>query len=235
MKKIGLVGGIGPESTLDYYKRIIDASRVGQAKTDYPEIILYSANLTELMAILKTGDMGKLSDWLVDKIQTLRRAGADFAAICSNTPHIVFDSVAKRSPIPLISIVEAARRKAAGLGLKKLGLMGTSSTMQADFYQRAFAAADMVVVVPGVESQQIIEQRLFSEIEVGIIKGSTREELLSIAKQMIEQDDVEGVILGCTELPLILTQDAYYNVPFLNTTAIHVESIVNHYLGGTST
>ncbi|MBN1813928.1 MAG: amino acid racemase [Anaerolineae bacterium] len=231
MKKIGPVGGIGPESTLDYYERIIDAFRADKAGTDYPEIILYSANLAESMAILKTGDMATLTDWLVDKFQALHRAGADFAAIGSNTPHVVFEEVAARSPIPLISIVEATRQKAAELGLKKLGLMGTLFTMQADFYQRVFAASGMSVVVPGIESQQLIEQRLFTEIEIGIIKDSTREELLAIAKRMIDREGIEGVILGCTELPLILTQDTYDGVPFLNTTAVHVESIVEYCCG----
>jgi aspartate racemase len=226
MKKIGLVGGIGPESTLDYYARIIDAFRTGKAEADYPEIVLYSANLTELMAIMKTGDMARLSAWLVDKIQAMHRAGVDFAAIGSNTPHVVFEEVAARSPIPLVSIVEATRQKAAGLGLKKLGLMGTLFSMQADFYQRAFAASDMTVVVPPEESQRLIEQRLFTEIEIGILKDSTREELLAIAKEMIDRESVEGIILGCTELPLILSRDAYYGIPFLNTTAIHVERIV---------
>jgi len=226
MKKIGLIGGIGPESTLDYYARIIDAFRADKAEADYPEIVLYSANLTELMAIMKTGDTVKLSDWLVDKVQALHRAGADFAAIGSNTPHVVFDQVAARSPIPLVSIVEATRQKAASLGLRKLGLTGTLFTMQADFYPRAFAAGGMAVVVPGAESQQLIQHRLETEIELGVLKDSTREELLAIAKGMIDQEGIEGVILGCTELPLILSQDTYYGVPFLNTTAIHVNSIV---------
>lgn len=231
MKKIGLIGGIGPESTLDYYERIIAAFGAGKAGANYPEIILYSANLAELMAILKTGDMARLSDWLVVKFQALHRAGADFAAIASNTPHVVFEEVAARSPIPLISIVEATRQKAASLGLKKLGLLGTLFTMQADFYQRAFATSGISVAVPSTESQQLIEQRLFAEIEIGIIKDSTREELLAIAKRMIDREGIEGVILGCTELPLILTQDAYFSVPFLNTTAIHVESIVEYCRG----
>jgi aspartate racemase len=231
MKKIGLVGGIGPESTLDYYTRIIDAFSAGKAGANYPEIILYSANLAELMAILKTGDMATLSDWLAEKLQALHRAGADFAAIGSNTPHVVFEQVAARSPIPLVSIVEATRQRAAGLGLKKLGLMGTLFTMQADFYRRTFAASGMSIVVPPAESQQLIEQRLFTEIEIGIIKDSTRKELLAIAKKMIDQEGTEGVILGCTELPLILTQDMYYGVPFLNTTAVHVESIVEYSRG----
>lgn len=226
MKKIGLVGGIGPESTLDYYERIISAFRTDDAEPDYPEIILYSANLSELMAIMQTGDMARLSDWLVEKIQALHRAGADFAAIGSNTPHVVFEEVAARSPIPLVSIVEATRQKAARLGLKKLGLMGTQFTMQSDFYQRAFAIGGMSVIVPDAESQRLIQHRLETEIELGVLKDSTREELLAIARRMIEQDSAEGVILGCTELPLILTQDAYSGIPFLNTTAIHVESII---------
>jgi len=226
MKKIGLIGGIGPESTLDYYARIIDAFRAGEAEADYPEIVLYSANLTELMAILKTGDMAGLSDWLVDKVQALHRAGADFAAIGSNTTHVVFEEVAARSPIPLLSIVETTRQKAAGLSLKKLGLMGTQFTMQADFYPRVFEAAGLSIIVPDADSQHLIQERLETEIELGVFKDSTHKELLAIAKRMIDQDSVEGVILGCTELPLILTQDAYYGVPFLNTTAIHVEHIV---------
>jgi aspartate racemase len=226
MKKIGLVGGIGPESTLDYYARIIDAFRAGEAEADYPEIVLYSTNLTELMAIMRTGDMTRLSDWLVDKVQALHRAGADFVAIGSNTPHVVFDQVAARSPIPLVSIVEATRQKAVSLGLKKLGLMGTLFTMQADFYQRAFAAGGMTIIVPSGESQRLIQHRLETEIELGILKDSTHDELLTIAKEMIDREGAEGMIMGCTELPLILSQDAYYGVPFLNTTAIHVEHIV---------
>jgi len=231
MKKIGLIGGIGPESTLDYYRRTVDAFRASTTEPDYPEIVIYSANLTELMAILKTGDMAKLSDYLVEKMQALHRAGADFAAIGSNTPHVVFEEVAARSPIPLVSIVEATRQKAAGLGLKRLGLMGTLFTMQSDFYPRAFAASGMSVVVPSAESQQLIQERLFSEIELGIIKDSTREELLAIARRMVDRDAIEGIILGCTELPLILDQESYDGIPFLNTTAIHVESIVEYCRG----
>lgn len=226
MKRIGLVGGIGPESTLDYYKGIIAAFRDDAAESGYPEIVVYSANLTELMGILEAGDMPRLSDWLVEKIEALHRAGADFAAIGSNTPHVVFGDVAARSPIPLLSIVEATAQKAADLGLHRLGLMGTRFTMQADFYPRAFAARGIAVVVPDEESQQLIQQRLFSEIELGIIKDSTRQELLGIAQRMVDRDGIEGVILGCTELPLVLDRDAYGGVPFLNTTAIHVASIV---------
>jgi len=230
MKRIGMVGGIGPESTIDYYKRIIGAFRERSFPAIYPEIIVYSASLTELMLILEAKDWGKLTEWLAEKVEALHRAGAEFAVIGSNTPHIVFEEVRSRSPIPMLSIIEETRKKAQGLGLKKLGLMGTKFTMQSDFFQKPFRSKGMSVVVPEEVDQQLIHDRLFSEIELGIIKESTRKELLSIVKTMIDKAHIDSVILGCTELPLILDKDEF-GIPFLNTTAIHAESIVRYCIG----
>lgn len=230
MKKIGIIGGIGPESTLDYYRGIIDAFRDRIGGMNYPDIIIYSANLTELLEILESKALDRLADWLLSRIEALQRAGAEFAAIASNTPHVVFDEVAKRSHLPLISIVEATCAKAESLGVKRLGLMGTRFTMQADFFQRPFRERGMTVFVPSPEEQQYIHEKLFSEIELGIIKDETREALLAISKRMIERDAIDSLILGCTELPLILPGEAH-GIPFLNTTAIHVESIVTYCLG----
>jgi aspartate racemase len=230
MKKIGIIGGIGPESTLDYYRGIIDAFRVRIGGMNYPDIIVYSADLTELLEILESKAPDRLVDWLLERIKALHRAGAEFAAIASNTPHVVFDEVQKRSPLPLISIVAATCSKAESLGVRRPGLMGTRFTMQADFFQRPFQQRGMTVVVPLAEEQQYIHEKLFSEIELGVIKESTREDLLSIVKRMIERDGIDSIILGCTELPLILPGQAH-DIPFLNTTAIHVESIVTYCLG----
>jgi aspartate racemase len=230
MKRIGIIGGIGPESTIDYYKRIISAFQDWPSPPVYPEIIVYSASLTDLMEILGARDWGNLTDWLVERVEALQRAGAEFAVIGSNTPHIVFEDVRSRSPIPMLSIVEETCKKAESLSLKKLGLMGTKFTMKSDFYPKSFHNRGMSVMVPGEVDQQLIHDRLFSEIERGIIKDSTREELLSIVKKMIDKDHIDSVILGCTELPLILDKDEY-GIPFLNTTAIHVESIVKYSIG----
>jgi aspartate racemase len=229
MKKIGIIGGIGPESTVDYYKMIIGAFREQQA-LDYPEIIIYSANLFDIMKILEKKEWGKLVDWLEERVEVLKNAGAEFAVIGANTPHIVFDEVRARSSIPMLSIIEETRKKAQSLGLKKLGLMGTKFTMESDFFQKPFVDRGMVVVVPEREEQELIHYRLFSEIELGIIKDATRKELLSIVKKMIERHSIDSLILGCTELPLILDKDEY-GIPFLNTTAIHAESIVKYCLG----
>jgi aspartate racemase len=230
MKKIGVIGGLGPESTVDYYKGIIKVFRERTDGEDYPEIILYSANMTDLIALVKAKEWDTLVDWLVARAKALHQAGAEFAVIGSNTPHIVFDSVKSRAPFPMLSIVEETCQKAEGLGLKKLGLMGTKFTMESDFYQKVFHTRGMSIVVPEKEAQQLIHEKLFSEIELGIIKDSTRESLLSIVKDMIDKHSIDSVILGCTELPLILDKDEY-GIPFLNTTAIHIESIVNYCIG----
>jgi aspartate racemase len=230
MKKIGIIGGIGPESTLDYYRGIIDAFREHSGGMSSPDIIIYSADLAELVRILETKDLGRLAEWLLERIEALERAGAEFAAIASNTPHVVFDEVARRSPLPLLSIVEATCAKAESLGVRRPGLMGTRFTMQADFFQGVFSGKGMVMAVPSPEEQEFIHEKLFSEIELGIIKVETREALLAIVKNMIERDGIDSLIMGCTELPLILPGEAY-GIPFLNTTAIHVESIVRRCLG----
>ena len=230
MKKIGIIGGIGPESTLDYYRGIIDGVRRKSGDDmHYPDIVIYSADLTDLIGILEEDAMEELTEWLLDRIAALQRAGAEFGAIASNTPHVVFDEVARRSPLPLLSIVEETCRKAESLGVRRVGLMGTKFTMEADFFQQPFRERGMMVVVPAADEQRYIHDKLFSEIELGILKDSTRKGLLAIAGKMVARDGIEALILGCTELPLILSR-AELGIPFLNTTAIHVEGIVRHCL-----
>jgi aspartate racemase len=229
MKMIGLIGGLGPESTLDYYRLIIRAFQERKS-VDYPEIVVYSANLTEGLKLMEGKNREALTDWLLHRIEALRNAGAEFAAIGSNSPHVVFDAVRQRSPLPLVSIVEATCRKARELGVTRLGLLGTAFTMQADFFQKPFLAGGMDVAVPEPDDQQLIHRRLFTEIELGIIRDSTRQELLGVVRRLIDRHGIEALILGCTELPLILTKDEF-GIPFLNTTAIHVEAIVMHALG----
>lgn len=224
MKTIGIIGGIGPESTVDYYKRIIEAFRI-EGSLAAPEIIIYSINLQEALELVSGQQWNRLVYLLVQKIKALHRAGADVAVISANTAHIVFDEVQAKSPIPLISIVTAARDKAVARGLKKVGLLGTRFTMQSNFFASPFAAGGVSVVVPSAADQEYIHDKLMSEIERGIFTHETRNGLLAVIGRMIASDGIDGVILGCTELPLILEKDEF-GIPFLNTTAIHVESIV---------
>jgi aspartate racemase len=232
MKRIGLIGGLGPESTVDYYQRLIAAT--AHLVPRRPDIIIYGGNVDEVMALMDAGDHDRLVTWLVDKLQALRAAGAELAAITANTPHVVFDRVKERSPLPLRSIVEATREAAAALGARRLALLGTRYTMASDFYARCFGRAGMEIVVPDAADQALIHRRLMTEIELGVFKDSTRAELLDIVTRMQRTAGVDGVILGCTELPLILDAEAYPVaahgglLPFLNTTAIHVADLVRH-------
>jgi len=229
MKTIGIIGGLGPESTVYYYKEIIAAFNAKYVEMTYPEIIIYSASINELMKFVETKNWPRLSEWLLEKISSIHRAGAEFAVIASNTPHIVFDEIKSKSLIPLLSIVEETCNKAQEMNLKNIGLMGTKLTMEADFYKKPFISKGISVVVPSEEEQQLIHHKLFSEIELGIFKDSTREELLAIAKRMVDEEEIDALILGCTELPLILTESKY-GIPFLNTSAIHCERIIKYCL-----
>jgi aspartate racemase len=229
MKRIGLIGGIGPESTVDYYRRIIDIFKAKGDGLTYPEILIYSADLAALMRLVDaeaaTGCWDRLTDWILTRVAALHAAGAQFVAIGSNTPHVAFDAVRARSPIPLLSIVEATCRHALSLGVRKLGLLGTRFTMTADFYPKVFGRHGMALVVPEPAVRERIQHLLFTEIELGILRDETRQELLAMVRKMIDAHQIEAVILGCTELPLILQEDAF-GIPFLNTTAIHVQAIV---------
>jgi len=230
MKRIGIIGGIGPESTMDYYRRIIDLFKIKGDGLTYPEIVIYSADLAALMRLVDegaaSGHWDRLIDWLSERVAALHAAGAQFGVIGSNTPHVVFDEVQARSPIPLLSIVAATCRHAQGLGVRKLGLLGTRFTMTSDFYANHFLRHDMALVVPDAAERDRIQHLLFTEIELGIIREPTRQELLAIAKKMIHEHGIQALILGCTELPLILQENAY-DIPFLNTTALHVQAIVD--------
>jgi aspartate racemase len=228
MKTIGILGGLGPESTVEYYKGIIRTFRT--KKSGYPKIIIYSADLDEFWKIIEGGRNDELIVWLAEKIESLHNAGADFAVISSNTPHIIFDEVNSRSPIPLLSIVEQTCKKAKSMDLKKCGLFGTGFTMQSSFYRDYFSKYDISIAIPDDDDRQCLDKKISSELAFGIIKDRTRSRFLQIAKKMIDEQSIDSVLLACTELPLILSNDREYGIPFLSTTAIHVESIVKYCL-----
>jgi aspartate racemase len=165
-------------------------------------------------------------EYLIDEMQRLARAGADFGLLAANTPHVVFDELRRQSPLPLLSIVEATYEAAKDLGLKKLGLFGTRFTMQGRFYPEAFSREGIQLVVPVEDEQDYIHDKYMNELIKGIILPETRERLFTIVDRMRERDGIEGLILGGTELPLILRDDMSRGIPFLDTTQIHVKAIV---------
>lgn len=231
MKKIGMIGGFGPESTLDYYRLMIEHYRRLQGEGTLPEILIYSMDVYAMLNMVGQQRWDDLIEWLLQGINTLKKAGADFGIISANTPHIVFDRLNSLSPLPLISIVEETRKKAKEMGLQKAGLLGTSFTMRASFFPEVFAGDDISVVTPREEEIDYIQHKLMTEIELGIFNEETRKGLLSIVKRLVDEDSIQGLILGCTELPLNLTRDEF-GIPFLNTTKIHVESAIRYCLAG---
>ena len=229
MKKIGMIGGFGPESTLDYYRLIINQYRQQQGEGSLPEIIIYSMDLYALLTLVEQKRWDDVTSFLLKGVNSIHKAGADFGIISANTPHIVYDQLKSSSPIPLISIVEETSKKAKEIGLQRVGLLGTSFTMRASFFQKVFANNNISIVVPNEKEQDFIQHKLMTEIELGQFLEETRNGLLTIVKSMVDEDLIEGVILGCTELPLILTKDEF-DIPFLNTTKIHVESAIRYCL-----
>jgi len=230
MKTVGIIGGLGPESTVEYYRLIIASYRERKQDGHYPRIIINSIDLTEMIALIEANELARIAERLVGEIRKLERAGADFGLLASNTPHIVFDEVRRQSPIPLLSIVEAAREAAKTLGLKKVGLFGTRFTMQARFYPDVFSRDGMTIVLPDEGEQDYIHEKYMGELLKNIFLPETRERLLTIVDRMREREGIEGLVLGGTELPLILREVTDRGIPFLDTTRIHVESIVEQLL-----
>jgi len=241
MKTVGIIGGIGPESTIEYYRMIIAAYRQRKSgsggagvdlhaqdarATSYPSIIINSVDLDQLLVWMKQDNLAAVTDYLVAALERLARAGVDFGALASNTPHIVFDELQARSPIPLLSIVEATRDEASARGLKKIGLFGTRYTMQGRFYPEVFSRAGLQIIVPNDEEQSYIHEKYLGELLNNVFSPETRAGLLAIANRMKERDGIGGLILGGTELPLILRDAGDDELPFLDTTKIHVERIV---------
>ena len=149
MKTVGILGGIGPESTIEYYRSIIAGYRQQRPDGSSPSIILNSLDVNKLLELMGGNRLSEVTDYLVDELQKIARAGADFGIIAANTPHIVFDEVQQRSPIPLISIVEATCAEARKRGLPTVGLLGTRYTMQAKLYPEVFSREGITLVVPG--------------------------------------------------------------------------------------
>jgi aspartate racemase len=230
MKTAGIIGGIGPESTVEYYRLIIDSYREQKPDGSYPQIIINSINLQKVVDLITAGEFAGVADFLAGEVRKLARAGAEFAVLSANTPHVVFNEVSRVSSIPLLSIVEATCEEAKRLGLKRLGLLGTRFTMQGRFYPEVFSREGIELAVPQEDEQDYIHDKYMGELIKGIFLPETRERLLSIAARMKEQDAVEGLILGGTELPLILPDGAGVGIPFLDTTRIHVKAIVAHIL-----
>ena len=226
MKTLGIVGGIGPESTVDYYRSLIQMWRERTQDGSAPSVVLNSIDLMKMLALIALNDLSNAVDYLSNELKRLAHAGADFGLLAANAPHIVFDELQRQSTIPLISIVEATREVAEDLGLQRLGLLGVRFTMQGRFYPDAFSKAGISLIVPEEDEQAYIHDKYMNELVRGVFLPETRDQLLKIIDRLAKQEHVQGLILAGTELPLIL-RETNSEIPFLDTTQIHVKAAIN--------
>lgn len=226
MKTLGIIGGIGPESTIEYYRRIHALYRQIVSDGGAPSVLINSIDNRKVLDLVGTNKLDELIEYLTTEVEKLARGGATFALLAANTPHLVFDSIAQQSSIPLLSIVAATCEAATSRGLTRLGLIGTRFTMQAAFYRDALSQRQIELVVPGKEEQAWIHEKYMQELLRGIVLPETRVGLLSSIKALKERSQIDGVILGGTELSLILRDESVFGVPILDTTQIHVEAAV---------
>jgi aspartate racemase len=227
VKTIGIIGGIGPESTIEYYRLILAGYRQRRPDGSSARIIINSVDLKSLLDLVAAKQMAALTDYLAGEVHKLAATGADFGLLASNTPHIIFNELRRRATIPLLSIVEATCTAAKAQGLKKLGLFGTRFTMMGGFYPEIFSREGMTVLAPDPLEQDYIHEKYLGELVNGIIKPETRDRLLGIARGMKKRDGIEAVILGGTELPLILPPDNASDIRLLDTTRIHANAAVD--------
>ena len=224
MKTVGLVGGLGPESTIDYYRRILETWARADPSTS-PSIVIDSLDVQRGLRLVEH-DRPALVEYLLGSLRRLVGAGVDFVAITANTAHIVFDELAARSPVPLLSIVEVCVEEARRRSLRRLALLGTRFTMEAPFYPTVFARHGIAVVAPSPADRAWVHDRYIGQLLKGDFRDATREEMVGLVTRLRDEHRIDGVILGGTELPLLLGAPAVAGVPALDTTALHVAAIV---------
>ncbi len=227
MKTLGIVGGLGPESTIDYYRSIIALHREKTNNDGYPHILIDSLDVDLGIRLVEREEWKELAEYVADGFQRLARAGAEVGLMAANTPHIVFDDVRKLSPLPLISIVEATCEEVKRRGFRKVGLMGTGFTMGGQFYPDVFKRNNIALVTPSLEERAYIHEKYLGELLRGTFLPETRSRLIEIIARIKSQEAVEAVVLAGTELPLILRVEQAEGVPLLDTTQIHVKAAVN--------
>ncbi len=230
MKTLGLIGGTGPESTVDYYRLLIAEYRK-QADGSSPPLIINSIDMKRMIPWMNAREFGRVADYLVDEFGKLEKAGVDFAALTANTAHIVFEEIQERISLPLVSIVEATCERAQELGVKKVGLFGTRFTMEESFYPKVFSRTTVNLVMPNDRERVFIHEIYFSELLNDVFSPETKSKLLAIADEMKARDGIEALILGGTELPLLLRAEEHNGITFLDTTRIHVDRLVKEMLG----
>lgn len=225
MKTLGLIGGTTWVSTVDYYRLINQQVNKKLGGSSSAKIILYSVNFAEFNPPTNPDEWGELTKKFSDISKTLARAGADCIVFCANTPHIIADEIAKIIKIPIINIAEETAKVVSNQSFKKIGLLGTRITMEQPFYTEKLMKYGIKTIIPEYEERKFIHSSILDEMAKDIFKEETKQNYLGIIKSLISKG-VEGIVLGCTEIPILIKQEDCA-VPIFDTTLIHASSIVN--------
>lgn len=226
MKTVGLLGGMSYESTLVYYQKINQEIQKIFGGSHSAKILMYSYDYAILEEILVKDQWNLIIDELVDKGLKLKQAGADFIVLCANTMHIVADEVEHQIGLPLLHIAKATRDYALDQNMKKVLLLGTTYTMNSSLYPQLFNEKEIVVITPSPREKAFIHRTIYHELIKGIYSFESKEKFLDIISHY-QKENIDGVILGCTEIPLLIKQEDIH-VPLLNTLDLHVKSIVQY-------
>lgn len=226
MKKIGLIGGVTWTSTIDYYRMINQMSNACREGHHTAEIILYSVNFDEILIRMQQGQWTEITTLFIQKTEALKRAGADFFAIGSNTLSKVGHQVSKAAGLPIVGMVESVAKAVLKKGFKKVGFMGTTFAMNDPFYREGLQQFGIEALIPGKEEKEFINRVIMGELAYDVLNPESRKEILKIMNRMYHEQAVEGVVLGCTEIPMLIKQQ-HTNIPVFDTTEIHAAAIVD--------
>jgi len=223
---MGMIGGMSWESSLEYYRIVNEAIKKKLGGFHSAKCILYSVDFEEVEKLQHQGDWDELTRLMMDAAQRLERAGADFVIICTNTMHKMAEEVQGAIRIPLLHIVDITAEAIIGNGQTRVGLLGTKFTMEQDFYKdRLRDKHGLDVLIPSADERQAVHDILYSELCLGEIKELSKEKFKSVIQNLVDRG-AQGVILGCTEIPLIVSQDDY-EIPVYDTTALHAQAAVD--------
>lgn len=231
MKTIGLIGGMSWESSIEYYRIINETVRERLGGLHSAKCLMYSVDFAEIEALQQEGAWEEATRLLVSAAQLVERGGADFILICTNTMHRLAEDVQKQINIPLLHIADATAERVKEQGLRKIGLLGTKFTMEEDFYKgRLIERHGLEILIPDEKERQRVHRVIYDELVLGIIKPASTAKYIEIIDTLIERG-AEGIILGCTEIGLLIGQEDV-QIPLFDTTYIHATAAVEYALEG---
>jgi len=224
LKTIGLIGGMSWESTAEYYRLINEEIKERMGGLHSAKCLIYSVDFGEIEAFMRTGQWEKIGEELINAARVLENGGADLILLCTNTMHKLYDQIQKEIEIQLLHIADATSEKILQEKIKRVGLLGTRETMEQDFYKSRIENKGIQVIVPGKKERELVNQVIFDELCLGKIKDESRENYIKIIEGLISMG-AEGIVLGCTEIPLLINSDDS-RVPLFDTTYIHAMKAV---------